>query len=87
MFQLIAIIFSSIHFLHPLIGYIAVPAGGAGGQLPPKFRRFGQNQNFSGSDNDQKNILCQMQKKVKTFFCREHYGFATKIKKSEIDSK
>ena len=29
---------------------IAVPAGGAGGNCPPKFPRFGQNSNFSGSD-------------------------------------
>ena len=29
---------------------IAVPSGGAGGQLTPKFPRFGQNSNISGSD-------------------------------------
>ena len=29
---------------------IAVPGGGAGEQLPPKFSRFGQNSNFSVSD-------------------------------------
>ena len=29
---------------------IAVPAGGQGGNCPPKFPRFGQNSNFSGSD-------------------------------------
>ena len=29
---------------------IVVPSGGAGGQFPPKFLRFGQNLNFSGSD-------------------------------------
>ena len=65
---------------------ISVLAGGRGA-VAPRFPKFGQNSNFSGSDNDQLQKYCVPDLGEDLFFYREHLDLKTKIEKYETDSK